>query len=121
MAYSEMVNDFCHVSVNSCLATVNCYIVAAGNTTPFDTWTVNGCVCGNNRVEPNETCDPPSSCPNSCDDGNACTADQMTGSAAKCNVTCSHTAIVSCASGDGCCPAGCTSANDSDCAEADAG
>ncbi len=43
MKTSEMNNDFCHVKVDGCLATVNCYIVTDGNTTPFDTWTVNGC------------------------------------------------------------------------------
>ena len=37
-------NDFCHVQVQGCQATVKCYVVAEGNTTPFDTWTVNGCV-----------------------------------------------------------------------------
>jgi Ca2+-binding RTX toxin-like protein len=72
-------------------------------------------MCGNEVVEPGETCDLPSTCPASCNDGNGCTIDQMTGSAANCNVVCSHTAIVSCASGDGCCPAGCNPTNDSDC------
>ena len=38
-------NDFCHVRVDGCQATVNCYVVADGNATPFDTWTVNGCAC----------------------------------------------------------------------------
>ena len=38
-------NDFCHVRVDGCVATVDCYVVAAGNTAPFDTWTVNGCAC----------------------------------------------------------------------------
>ncbi len=43
VASSELHNDFCHVTVASCLATVNCYFVADGNTAPFDTFTVNGC------------------------------------------------------------------------------
>jgi uncharacterized protein YkwD len=71
--------------------------------------------CGNGAIEPGETCDPPGSCPTSCNDGSACTVDTMSGSAATCNVRCTHTAITSCVSGDGCCPAGCTNANDSDC------
>jgi YVTN family beta-propeller protein len=71
--------------------------------------------CGNGVVEAGETCDLPSTCPASCDDGNACTIDQMTGSAANCNVACSYTAITTCASGDGCCPAGCNSLTDADC------
>ncbi len=71
--------------------------------------------CGDDVVSTGETCDPPSSCPTSCDDGNKCTTDTMTGSAATCNVTCSHQAITQCISGDGCCPAGCNNKNDSDC------
>ncbi|MBW2455721.1 MAG: CAP domain-containing protein [Deltaproteobacteria bacterium] len=71
--------------------------------------------CGNNVVEAGETCDPPGSCPASCADGNACTVDTMTGSAANCNVGCSYTAIVSCTNGDGCCPSGCDANTDDDC------
>jgi MYXO-CTERM domain-containing protein len=41
--------------------------------------------------------------------------DVMTGSAANCNVICSNNPIVSCANGDGCCPAGCDHATDDDC------
>src|SRR5579884_4083130 len=44
--------------------------------------------CGNGVVEAGEACDPPSSCPQSCDDGNACTADRLFGSAANCTATC---------------------------------
>jgi hypothetical protein len=66
-------------------------------------------------VESGETCDPKSSCPTSCDDNNACTTDQMTGSRGNCNVACSHTAITACIGGDGCCPTECTSDIDSDC------
>ena len=73
--------------------------------------------CGNGAIEPGETCDPPASCPQSCDDGNGCTNDAMTGSAANCNAACSHTPIVSCANGDGCCPAGCSPADDDDCSQ----
>lgn len=36
-------NDFCHVRVEGCQATLECYVVGDGNTTPFDTWTLNGC------------------------------------------------------------------------------
>ncbi len=71
--------------------------------------------CGNQTIEPGETCDPPGSCPTTCDDGNACTINTLMGSAQNCNVRCDSVAIVSCANGDGCCPVGCTSANDSDC------
>lgn len=74
--------------------------------------------CGNGAVGEGETCDPPSSCLTSCDDGNACTADLLTGASDRCNAACSHVAIVSCNDGDGCCPAGCTSATDDDCTTA---
>ncbi|MFC1642131.1 hypothetical protein ACFL5O_05505 [Myxococcota bacterium] len=43
MAAGGSQNDFCHVRVDGCQATVACYLVREGNTTPFDTWTVNGC------------------------------------------------------------------------------
>ena len=71
--------------------------------------------CGDGVVDaPNETCDPPSSCPTDCDDGNACTDDVMTGSAANCNVRCQHNIRTVCVS-DGCCAPGCTANNDPDC------
>ena len=78
--------------------------------------------CGNGIVEAPETCDPPSSCPASCDDGDRCTEDSTRGSAASCNLECAHQAIRSCVHNDGCCPVGCDSTRDSDCiAPKDAG
>jgi uncharacterized protein YkwD len=71
--------------------------------------------CGNGVIDAGETCDPPSSCPATCDDGNSCTQDTMSGSAASCNVACAHTAITACTGGDGCCPSSCTPATDVDC------
>ena len=71
--------------------------------------------CGNGAVEPGETCDPPSSCPTSCDDDDACTIDMMTGSAETCDATCTHEPITSCTNGDGCCPVRCDAVSDSDC------
>lgn len=67
-------------------------------------------------LDEGETCDPPETCPASCDDGLACTIDELTGSAAYCSAACSTTTIVACASGDGCCPVGCDEAADADCA-----
>jgi hypothetical protein len=71
--------------------------------------------CGNGVIDAGETCDPPSTCPTSCGDGDPCTQDSLIGSAANCNAECQHGAILSCAGGDGCCPAGCDSGNDADC------
>jgi hypothetical protein len=52
--------------------------------------------CGNGKLDPGETCDPPSSCPQSCDDNNPCTSDVPSGSAAACNASCVHKAITGC-------------------------
>lgn len=73
--------------------------------------------CNNGTVDANETCDGSGAqaCPSSCDDGEACTVDYMTGSAANCNVTCTHVAITEAQAGDGCCPAGASANSDSDC------
>jgi hypothetical protein len=48
-------------------------------------------------------------------DGNACTIEGYTGSAAMCNVMCTHNLITMCVGGDGCCPPGCNMLSDSDC------
>jgi hypothetical protein len=70
--------------------------------------------CGNGVIESGETCDPPESCP-SCDDGNPCSEDTTTGSAATCDVVCSRTAVETCIDGDGCCGARCAFGEDDDC------
>jgi len=71
--------------------------------------------CGNGVVDPGETCDPPASCPTSCNDGNVCTTDTLNGSAAACTAACQATPITACSGGDGCCPSGCSPATDADC------
>ncbi len=78
----------------------------------------NGCcvspeLCGNGQIDTGETCD--GDCPSTCDDSDACTTDALIGSAETCNAECSHSSITDCASGDGCCPAGCYDADDDDC------
>jgi hypothetical protein len=73
-------------------------------------------VCGNNLVEPGETCDPPNSCPTKCNDDNPCTTDLLTGQASKCTGKCLNTPITAPKNGDGCCPSGATSLTDTDCA-----
>jgi|GEM_PF-3119252 len=70
--------------------------------------------CGNGVLEAGEVCD--GDCPSTCgEDGDACTSDVLTGSAASCNVRCTHPTITACAHGDGCCPDGCQVAADGDC------
>ncbi len=46
-----------------------------------------------------------------CDDGASCTSDVCSGAPKKC----SHSQIINCNSGDGCCPSNCSHLNDSDC------
>ncbi len=70
-------------------------------------------VCGNNFVDVGELCD--GNCPSNCNDGNSCTSDTLTGSAATCDASCSFATINSCSDSDGCCPAGCNIGNDNDC------
>lgn len=78
-------------------------------------------VCGDGRVDGEEKCDNAiaagmeGACPADCDDNIACTADITAGSAADCSLYCSRNLLTACTAGDGCCPAGCTSANDADC------
>ena len=71
--------------------------------------------CGNGIVEPGETCEG-ASCPTSCDDGLACTANLLVGSAGNCDLACTFPAITAAADGDSCCPAAANANNDSDCA-----
>jgi hypothetical protein len=77
--------------------------------------------CSNGRLDPGEACDTaisaglPGACPTdkSCDDGSPCTADGLAGSG--CAATCVHAERTIPMPGDGCCPAGATSADDPDC------
>jgi len=78
-------------------------------------------VCGDGLLEPGERCDrgvtagQPGACAPTCDDGDACTSDFTSGSDVGCSRVCTHVAVTACASGDGCCPAGCTALVDRDC------
>jgi cysteine-rich repeat protein len=73
--------------------------------------------CGNGTIEANETCEAGSErpCPPSCDDRDACTKDEQTGSAENCNVRCQHIAITEAINSDRCCPTGINSNTDNDC------
>ena len=71
--------------------------------------------CGNDVVETGETCDPASACPTTCP-AVGCTKQRLEGTAAACTSRClDGERQTMCASGDRCCPMGCTAANDSDC------
>ena len=74
-----------------------------------------GSACGDGEIDTaaGETCDPPGTCP-TCMDGEACTEDQIEGSAATCDVQCTNTPITACQP-DGCCPTGCSGQTDPDC------
>ena len=71
--------------------------------------------CGDGTIDNDETCDPPGTCPTSCDDLDVCTTDTQSGTPDACNVLCTSTPIVDCAGGDGCCPSGCSQNLDGDC------
>lgn len=78
--------------------------------------------CNNNVVDPGETCDPPGSCPLTCDQSatTVCSPAILVGNAATCTASCAITAITSCIQDDGCCPDGCTPTDDNDCTGNDA-
>ena len=70
--------------------------------------------CGNDKVEPGETCDPPGTCPTSCPPS-GCMRRKLEGSAASCTARCvEDTPQTACMTGDSCCPAGCAGM-DEDC------
>lgn len=71
-------------------------------------------LCGNGVIEKAETCDPSSACP-SCSSSDKCLMVSSTGAAASCDLSCAYTMVSACRSGDGCCPASCSSSNDDDC------
>ncbi len=72
--------------------------------------------CGNGALERGEQCDPPGSCPASCPN-RGCTKFSLEGSAAECTAVCAEAGLeTACKPDDGCCPTGCTTADDNDCA-----
>lgn len=84
-------------------------IGGAGGGSPF---------CGNGIIEQGEICD--GNCPSICPpDGDACSIEVLSGSAATCDAVCGAQPILACAAGDGCCPAGCGVPGDFDCAACD--
>lgn len=74
--------------------------------------------CGDGRVDlPQETCD--GNCPTECkpeSGAGACQGAMLVGSAEQCSAKCILWDITRCDDADGCCPAQCNGANDTDCA-----
>lgn len=101
-----------HPLVSACQGGDGCCPVGCTNASDGDC----SVSCGDGVLDPGETCDPPSSCPSGCFDGDPCTKDLLSGSAATCSAFCTNPPITACQGGDGCCPAGCTGIADSDCA-----
>ncbi|HSD88339.1 MAG TPA: hypothetical protein VLB44_12515, partial [Kofleriaceae bacterium] len=58
-------------TVTGCVGGDGCCPATCTNATDSDC----SASCGNGSVDPNETCDPPDSCPTACGDGDVCTKD----------------------------------------------
>ena len=72
--------------------------------------------CGNGVLDPGETCDPPGTCPASCEPAaNMCMPNVLVGNSAACTSQCQVQLVTGCVNDDGCCPLGCTPTTDSDC------
>lgn len=71
--------------------------------------------CGDGVISGDETCDPPETCPRSCVTERPCTDVVLVGNPEWCTAECIEIPIVTCADGDGCCPAHCTEEEDDDC------
>jgi cysteine-rich repeat protein len=108
----EMCNVQCiHMRVTAAVPGDGCCPPGANSNSDGDC----EAVCGNGVRESGEICDPVSSCPTDCDDGDSCTRDRMMGSAAACSAVCENTAITRPSAGDGCCPSGANANTDNDC------
>jgi hypothetical protein len=77
--------------------------------------------CGNQRVDPGETCDSliasgPGACQtgNVCDDNDPCTNEKLI-SAETCSARCAYSAVTAAIAGDGCCPLAADATSDPDC------
>lgn len=68
--------------------------------------------CGDGTVDANETCD--GDC-EACVAPDTCTTVTQYGSANNCTLECAYSSNAQCGLADGCCPPGCSSANDPDC------
>jgi parallel beta-helix repeat protein len=71
--------------------------------------------CGNGVVDEGELCDYLLDCPQSCPATDACQLPTLQGSPEHCDAQCTYAPVTACVAGDGCCPDGCTGADDADC------
>jgi hypothetical protein len=100
---------------------VTAFVAGDGCCPPGGNLTVDAdcaAMCGNGVVErPVEACDSavPASCPTGCTAEGSCMTVTLRGSPTSCNASCVAVPITTCSAGDGCCPGGCTAANDPDC------
>jgi cysteine-rich repeat protein len=111
---TETCNLRCEYDVISqCRTGDSCCPATCNNNSDQDCSTT----CNDGKIDNGETCEAGTEtpCPGSCDDRKPCTVDQTIGSAANCNVICTHTQITQPRGGDGCCPDGATANSDSDC------
>lgn len=115
------VNGQCMGQPNTCAAPGDVCLVGSCNEAQDKCTAVpgpNGIQCNdNNACTSNETCTngvcgggAPANQGGACDDKNDCTAADVCA-----NGVCAGTPIVNCINGDGCCPSGCTLAQDDDC------
>ena len=109
----------CEVTaVTACLSGDGCCPPACGANQDADC----PVVCGNGLVERGEACDKgitagfPGACFATCENSESCTRVIATGSVENCSRRCSAFRNLACASGDGCCPVGCSFRTDLDCA-----
>lgn len=73
--------------------------------------------CGDDHIDPGETCDPLASCPTECRAVGCMVRKLELGGT--CGARCvDDTLVTECKNGDGCCPPTCNNANDSDCSAA---
>jgi hypothetical protein len=105
-----------HLEISACGAQDGCCPAGCTQLTDPDC----GAACGDGVLDKGEQCDTgissglPGACPLACADQNACTSDTLI-AAGSCGASCVFAPITQCASGDGCCPAGCNEKNDGDC------
>jgi hypothetical protein len=70
--------------------------------------------CGNGKLDPGETCDPVAACPSACPQMQCQLYTLQKGGTCQASCVAAGTQT-KCINGDGCCPTGCNTTNDSDC------